>query len=227
MVWGVSRLTLSSAEGASAMLYVMGAIAPAYALGEGIGRLACLSFGCCYGRPLADCPAWLRKWFNHGSLVFEGRLKKAAYAHGFDGQPLLPVQAVTSVISSAAGLAGVALFLCGRPLAAYMVSIVVTQVWRFVSEFLRADYRGSGRITAYQGMALAGAVYTVLLGLLWPGTPTFVPDMARGLALLWTPGAILLIEVIAGFVAIRMGLSTVTTARVAFDLRRDRVPPPS
>jgi hypothetical protein len=34
----------------------------------------------------------------------------------------------------------------------------VTQVWRFLSEFLRADYRGSGRISAYQVMALFAAV---------------------------------------------------------------------
>ncbi|MFH1477455.1 MAG: hypothetical protein ABIH24_08210 [Verrucomicrobiota bacterium] len=36
---------------AAAMLYLLGAVAPAYALGKGIGRLACISFGYCYGRP--------------------------------------------------------------------------------------------------------------------------------------------------------------------------------
>jgi hypothetical protein len=218
VIWGVSRLVLPSAEAASAVPYVLGALAPAYALGEGVGRLACISFGCCYGRALADCPPWLQRWFGQCAFVFEGRLKKASYAQGFEGQRLIPVQALTAVLSSLAGLAGVALFLSGRPVAACVLAMVVTQAWRFVSEFLRADYRGAGRISAYQWMALAGAAYTVLFGLLWPAAPRLVPDAARGLALLWTPGTLLLVEGIATFVFLRMGLSTVTTSRVAFDL---------
>ena len=34
----------------------LAALAVAYAFGEGIGRLACISFGCCYGKPLDGCP---------------------------------------------------------------------------------------------------------------------------------------------------------------------------
>jgi prolipoprotein diacylglyceryltransferase len=226
VIWGISRLTLPPADAVSAVPYVLGALAAAYALGEGIGRLACISFGCCYGRPLADCPAWIRKLFRSRTFVFEGRLKKASYAHGYEGQRLVPVQALTAVISSLAGLAGVALFLAGRPVAAFVLAMVATQVWRFLSEFLRADYRGAGRISAYQWMALAGAVFTVLFGLLWPAAPRIAPDVARGLALLWTPGAILLIETVAVFVFVRMGVSTVTTSHIAMDLRQDRVAPP-
>lgn len=225
LVWSVARLG-RAADGADAVLYVMGAVASAYALGEGIGRLACISFGCCYGRPLTDCPSWMRTLFSRWAFVFEGRLKKASYEHGFEGQRLIPVQALTAIISSAAGLAGVALFLRGRPALAYVLPIVVTQLWRFVSEFLRADYRGLGRISAYQRMALVGAAYTVLIGLLWPGVTGSAPDVARGFSLLWTPGAILFIEAIALFVFLRMGVSTVTTSHVAFDLRRDRVAAP-
>jgi hypothetical protein len=150
-------------------------------------------------------------------------MKKASYAHGYEGQRLIPVQALTAILSSLAGLAGVALFLSGRPVAAFVLAIVATQVWRFLSEFLRADYRGAGRISTYQWMALAGAAYTVLFGLLWPAAPLAAPDMARGLSLLWTPGALLLVQAVAIFVFVRMGLSTVTTSHIAFDLRQDRV----
>jgi prolipoprotein diacylglyceryltransferase len=217
-----------AAHGASEALGVLGIVASVYALGEGIGRLACISFGCCYGRPLTDCPAWLQTLFHHRAFVFTGRLKKASYAHGFEGRRLIPVQAMTSVISGGAGLAGIALFLYGRSLLAYVLPIVITQVWRFVSEFLRADYRGAGRVSAYQWMALAGAAYTLAIGLLWPGVPRFVPDVAHGLAVLWTPVAITLIEVAAVFVFVRMGVSTVTTSHVVLDLRRDRIlSPPS
>jgi prolipoprotein diacylglyceryltransferase len=226
VIWGVSRLFLPPADAASAVPVVLGALAPAYALGEGIGRLACISFGCCYGRRLADSPAWLRPMFGRWAFVFEGRLKKASYANGYEGQRLIPVQALTAIVSSLAGLASVALFLSGRPVAAFVLAIVVTQVWRFLSEFLRADYRGAGRISAYQWMALAGAVYTVLLGLLWPAVPRTAPDVARGLALLWTPGAILFIEAVMGVVFFGMGVSTVTTSRITMDLRHDRVTAP-
>lgn len=217
IVLGISRLSLPSG-GPGSVLPILGALAPAYALGEGIGRLACISFGCCYGRPLAGCPVWLQRLFGRSAFVFEGPLKKASYAHGLEGQRLIPVQAMTAVISSLAGLVGVALFLSGRPVPAFVVPVVVTQVWRFGSEFLRADYRGAGRITAYQAMALAGAAYAILIGLVWPGAPLHAPDTARGLALLWTPGAILFIEAVAAFVFLRMGLSTVTASRIAINL---------
>jgi prolipoprotein diacylglyceryltransferase len=222
VIWGVSRLALPPTEAVAAVPYVLGAVAPAYALGEGIGRLACISFGCCYGRPLADCPTWLRALFGRWAFVFEGRLKKASYAHGYEGQRLIPVQALTAILSSLAGLAGTALFLSGRPVAAFILAIVATQAWRFLSEFLRADYRGAGRISAYQWMALAGVAYTVLIGLLWPAVPRAAPDVARGLALLWTPGALLLIQAVAIFVFVRMGVSTVTTSHIAMGLRHDR-----
>ena len=102
-------------------------------------------------------------------------------------------------------------------------TIIATQVWRFLSEFLRADYRGAGRISAYQWMALAGSVYAVGFSLLWPHAASLTPDVIQGLALLWTPGAILLIGSLAVFVFIRMGVSTVTTAHITFDLRHDRI----
>ncbi|MEI6167548.1 MAG: prolipoprotein diacylglyceryl transferase family protein [bacterium] len=222
LAWGIAHLGQNAGGGSQATLFVLAAIATAYALGEGIGRLACISFGCCYGRPLAKAPAWLQTLFSHWAFVFEGPLKKSSYAHGFDGQRLIPVQALTAIISSAAGLMGVALFLAGRPMLAYVLPILITQLWRFVSEFLRADYRGAGRISAYQWMALGGVVYTATFSLLWPHTPRPVLDVTHGLALLWTPGAILLIEALAVIVFVRMGISTVTSARITFDLRRQK-----
>jgi prolipoprotein diacylglyceryltransferase len=223
LVWGVAHLT-TPGDTAAAALSMLGAMASAYAVGEGIGRLACISFGCCYGRPLTDCPVWLRTAFRRWTLVFDGPLKKSSYEHGFDGQPLIPIQAITALISSIAGLCGFALFLSGHLALAYVLPIVATQVWRFASEFLRADYRGAGRISAYQRMALVGAAYTLVLGLLWPAAARPMPDVARGLALLWTPGTILLIEVLAAFVFLRMGLSTVTTSYISFHLHPNACP---
>lgn len=222
LAWGLSVWIPTAGGSTQATLCVLAAVATAYALGEGIGRLACISFGCCYGRPLANSPLWLQTLFKHGHFVFEGPLKKSSYAHGLGGQRLIPVQALTAFISSAAGLAGVALFLNGRILLAYVLPITITQLWRFTSEFLRADYRGTGLISAYQWMALAGAVYTLAFTWLLPHTQPPILDLPRGLALLGSPGAIFLIEALAVIVFARMGISSVTTAQITFGLTRDQ-----
>ena len=57
------------ARGFDATLYVMpllAAAAIAYALSEAIGRMACLSFGCCYGKPLRQTSPWLARLFGRG-----------------------------------------------------------------------------------------------------------------------------------------------------------------
>ena len=87
------------------------AMAIAYALGESIGRLACLSFGCCYGMPLRDAKPAVAKLFQKHNLVISGSTKKAAYASGLAGEPLIPVQAITSAIFAVSGIVGVTLFL--------------------------------------------------------------------------------------------------------------------
>ena len=137
----------------------MAALAAAYALGEGIGRLACISFGCCYGKPMDEVHPLLRRLFAGRAFVFTGATKKIAYADGLQGREIFPVQAVTATIYCAAALIGVYLFLKGYFRAAFLVPLLATQLWRFVSEFARADYRGRGRISAYQKMALAAAAY--------------------------------------------------------------------
>jgi len=202
-------------------LMVFGALGPAYAIGEGIGRLACLSFGCCYGQRLTDCSPRLQALFSRGAAVFQGRLKKAAYAGNLEGERLVPIQALTAVVSSVAGLLGLALYLSGWPGLAYVISLVITQLWRFFSEFLRADYRGPGKITVYQRMALIGAIYTIMVWMFWPNVASFpAPDVMLGLAALWTPGAILLIETVGLLVFLRMGISTVTASRIVFDINK-------
>ena len=60
------------------------AIAIAYAFGEGLGRLACISFGCCYGKPLTSSSELLRRLFAGRGFVFSGSTKKIAYAGGLE-----------------------------------------------------------------------------------------------------------------------------------------------
>ena len=75
--------------------------------------MACLSFGCCYGKPLREASPRLARLFGRYHAVFHGETKKAAYASGLAEEPLIPVQAITSVVLALAGLVGLALFLAG------------------------------------------------------------------------------------------------------------------
>ena len=120
----------------------LAAAAIGYALGEGVGRLACVSFGCCYGKPVSRISPRLRRLFERYSFVFTGQTKKVAYEGGLEGEKVVPVQAITAVLFVATALLAAAVFLRGHHRAALGLSVVVTQAWRVVSETLRADNRG-------------------------------------------------------------------------------------
>ncbi len=53
----------------------MSALIISYSLGEGIGRLACISFGCCYGKAIDENPQ-AKKLFKKINFVFWGKTKK-------------------------------------------------------------------------------------------------------------------------------------------------------
>lgn len=149
---------------------VLAAFAVSYCMGEGLGRLACISFGCCYGKPLADLSPRFAKLFDRFSFTFNGDCKKAVYASGLSGVKVFPIQAVTALIYLIASMAGMLMFLWGWFAQAFLIVTFITHAWRFASEFLRADYRGSGNIaslSAYQlmglGAVLIAVVYVIVL----------------------------------------------------------------
>ena len=219
---GLSRVLAHWQMAPIPVLPVMAAIAIAYALGEGSGRLACISFGCCYGRPLDQLPVGLRRWLTPLSMVFQGTTKKIAYADNLHDHPVVAIQAITAVLYSLLGLVGILLFLHGHVPAAYLTAVIGTQLWRFASEFLRADYRGGGRISAYQVMALTAVLYAVGVDLLCDAPP-MAAHISQGLRLLWNPAIILLCQFIWIGIFLYMGRSQVTGARISFHVRKDRI----
>jgi prolipoprotein diacylglyceryltransferase len=202
---------------------VMAALAIAYALGEGMGRLACLSYGCCYGRPLNSCSPLTRRLFRGMNVVFSGATKKAAYAGGLDGQPLVPVQTLTSLVNTVTALTGLWLFTQERYALACLGVLAITQGWRFLSEFIRADYRGDGRISDYQWMGVAAVLY---IGLLFStvdmAEATARPDIGAGLAALWQPAPILILQLLWGLIFFYMGKSTITRSTISFHVVTER-----
>jgi hypothetical protein len=204
------------------VLPTLAALSIAYAFGEGLGRLACISFGCCYGKALSECRPFLRRLFARHSFTFLGKTKKIAYASGLDGEKVIPVQAMTSVLYVGVGLVSTFLYLSSRYAAAFVLSTVVTQGWRSLSETLRADYRGEGRISAYQVMAVAGVVYSLAIPILFPAESAEPPDLAAGLKILWNPATLLFLQALWLAMFLYTGRSMVTGSTLSLYVHKDR-----
>jgi len=205
------------------MLTTLAGISIAYAFGEGFGRLACISFGCCYGKPVSQSPAMLKKLFSHWHFAFHGKTRKICYASNLEGEPVVPVQALTAICYISTGLIGIELFLHGYVPAAFSLVLLVTQLWRVFSEFLRADFRGNMRFSVYQMMGLAAIPYALSWSYLFSPSVAVSTDLSLGLSLLWQPGVLLFLQLVWLVLFVYTGRSTVTGASLSFHIHRDRI----
>ncbi|ACN17559.1 conserved hypothetical protein [Desulforapulum autotrophicum HRM2] len=201
---------------------LLSAICVSYAYGEGLGRLACISFGCCYGKPIHLCSPWVQKLFGHFYLVFTGATKKIAYASGLEGERIIPIQIITAILYSISALVGTGLYLNGYFATAFMETLVVTQVWRIASEFFRADFRGGFKITPYQLMAAGALVYSLGIVLVFPAQESVV-RLGLGLRELWTPWMLVFVESIWIMTFVYTGRSTVTGAQISFHVEKGKI----
>ena len=223
VVWLVNR-TMGEAQAFSiSPAAAMAALAIAYACGEGLGRLACISFGCCYGKPLDDAPAWQRRIFFGRSFIFSGRTRKIAYEGGLEGIKVIPVQALTAIIYSCIAVISATLFLHSLYGLSFILALVSTQAWRVFSETLRADYRGSGSFSAYQVMGLISIVYGAVVIFLAPVDSSVSPSSIAGVAALWHPAPLLFLQGVWFAIFLYTGRSTVTGATVSFHVHQDRI----
>jgi hypothetical protein len=114
-------------------------------------------------------------------------------------------------------------FLKGFHFATFAGLLVVTQAWRVLSEFFRADYRGTGRITAYQVMALLSILYAFLLLAFFTADWGEIPDLMAGLHVLWDPGVILFFELLWIAAFVHTGRSRVTGATVRLHVVKENI----
>ena len=201
----------------------LAAVMIAYTFGEGLGRLACISFGCCYGVSLSEAHPILQKLLGHRYFVFSGKMKKISYASGMEGMQVIPIQAMTSLVYILAGLAATFLFLKGDFAVAFIVTISLTQGWRTISETLRADYRGDGRISAYQIMGILAVCLALALIYLLPTERAITPDLSAGIEAAWRPAVVLFLQGLWAIVFLLFGKSMVTGAEISFHLHQDRI----
>ncbi|MGD0278890.1 MAG: prolipoprotein diacylglyceryl transferase family protein [Smithella sp.] len=214
IIWLVNITLGEWLEFRAPMLETLTAIFIAYAFGEGIGRLACISFGCCYGKPLNACHPLIKIIFNKRHFIFWGKTKKIAYANNLDGQAVVPVQALTAVVYTGTGLLSFYLFLKGYAGMALIITLIVTQGWRFISEFLRADYRGHGFISAYQIMTLFAIGYILFIVPFIKEPYTVFPNLLTGIKSLWNPGLIIFLVVLWIIAFVYAGKSSVTCSSI-------------
>lgn len=199
----------------------LGALAVAYVLGESVGRLACLSFGCCYGRPVSDLDASGRRLFDRFSLSFHGATKKIVYLAGLEGVRVVPVQAIAAVVLAALCAAGIALFAAGWPRVTFVAVVLGSQAWRAWSETWRADHHRAGR-SPYQFVAAAVVAATIALAAACPPMPGAAPDLLVGAAALWDPAVLLGLQILWLLMFRLTGWSEVTESTVSFRVREDR-----
>jgi hypothetical protein len=205
------------------MMPALAALWIAYAFGEGIGRLACISFGCCYGKPLSTYSPIVQHVFQPLAFRFTGSTKKAVYEGHLESVPLFPIQGMTALVNSGVGLLGTLLFLEGWFFAAVVVSAIGTQGWRIVSEYVRMDYRGAGTVSLYQWMALSGALYSIVVAGLWRGSGDGVPRIEYGLAALGDIHVLLLLQILWLGIFCFTGISRVTRATMSTQVWKERI----
>ena len=215
LIWLINETLGESLGFQMNVTVVLSAICIAYAFGEGLGRLACVSFGCCYGKPLHQCSPWMQKCFGHFHFIFSGKTKKIAYASDLEGEKVIPIQIITASLYSIAALLGTWLFLNGFFALALVETLLVTQVWRIVSEFFRADFRGDFKITPYQLMAAGGSLYSMGIVILFPATQTLT-QLGLGISHLWNPWMILGVQLIWISAFLFTGKSSVTDSNISF-----------
>jgi hypothetical protein len=200
----------------------LGALAVAYVLGESVGRLACLSFGCCFGRPIADLDQAGQRLLGRFSLAFHGATKKIAYVADLEGVRVMPVQAVAAVVLATLCAVGTTLFAGGRPLLAFLVLVGTSQGWRAWSETWRGDHLRAGR-SPYQLVAVAVVVIAAALAAVCPSPgSTIAPDLFAGAAALWDPAVLVALQILWLVMFRLTGWSEVTESTVSFHVRQDR-----
>ncbi len=205
------------------MLPVLGAMAIAYTLGEGLGRLGCISFGCCYGKRLRDCSPVVGRIFSRWPLVFNGSTKKAVYEGSLAGEPLVPIQAITSIVCCLTAILASHFYLLGQYAVAFLLGIGVNQLWRILSETLRADFRGFRRISAYQKMGGLAVLYAFCVVHVSRTPHLADPVIGQGFSLLWQPALIIGLQLLWLVFFLFFGRSTVTTAKLSFGLVREHL----
>ena len=122
-----------------------------------------------------------------------------------------------------AGLAGVALFLAQQFRLAALIPLIASWGWRACSEWLRADYRGTSRISVYQLMAIVSIIYLSIVLLLMPAASPVAPDLAEAFAHMFSAPVILALQIFWVALFLYYGRSRVTASTLSFHVVAEQI----
>jgi hypothetical protein len=94
---------------------------------------------------------------------------------------------------------------------------------RACSEWLRADYRGGSRISAYQVMAILSALYLSIFLVLLPSSSVITPDLSAAFSQFFSAATILALQVFWVALFVYYGKSRVTDSTVSFHVVAERL----
>ena len=222
-IWSVNLVLGGHYQSHLPMLPLFAAMIIAYSFGEGIGRLGCISFGCCYGKSLNETNKLFKSLFRSWNFTFFGELKKIAYASGLEGKKVIPIQAITAMIYTTTALIGTWFYLQSDYRTAFLLTIAVTQAWRVFSEFMRADFRGAMKFTAYQWMSLGSIGIAIVMVSMVAGQVPPASNISAGLSSVWNPVVLLSLQALMVFIFLFTGRSMVTDSKLSFHICHDRI----
>ncbi|MBN2435934.1 MAG: prolipoprotein diacylglyceryl transferase [Spirochaetes bacterium] len=223
VIVGIVNITAGSALSSKLeLLPFLAALTAAYAIGEGTGRLACISFGCCYGKKIENLSALFHKVLSPFSIKYYGKTKKIIANGGIEGCATAPIQTITSLIYISTGAVSTYLFLEQMFILSFFISLSITQIWRFLSEFLRDDYRGDGKISAYQLMSLMVIPYYIIIALSYSHEYKNDISLLEGIAPFKNPITIIALQILWLAAFIHSGKSTVTSSIISFKTVKNR-----
>lgn len=203
----------------SYIIPILSALSIGYLLGEGIGRIGCLSFGCCYGKDVDSLTNnFLKKVFERWNTVYTGRLKKVSYASNLCRQKTVPVQAMNIILYNTTGLVAIILFIKGYYISSILMVTTISQLYRFASEFLRADYRGEGKISAYQKMSIINIIAVTLYTIIFKSSWYPLAEIENGLAGIYNPTTMIVFTILFIFTLLYTGISSATYSITSFRL---------
>ncbi len=203
---------------------ILNTLVISYCIGEGIGRLACISFGCCYGKKIDEINLPAKAVFKKLNFVFYGRTKKISYESGLEGERVFPVQAITAIFYSFLAIMGSYLFLKNYYFISFILVFFPSQIWRFLSEFLRADYRGDGKISKYQVMSVISIFYMTLVLAVYSFMNAPLPSETHlfwGVGIFLDAYAVVTILATSFYIFLFTGISRVTYGRARFHIIGD------
>lgn len=148
LYFGLGPLIFKDNSHARAFFAIADCAVPGIALAHSLGRVGCLSAGCCHGA-LTDAWYGIEMWGNMG----------------FDRY--VPVQLFEAIFLL---LLAAFLFLrsYGRQGLCLPLYLSIYAVWRFVAEYMRADYRGDTFVEALSpSQLIAVMLFAVGIGLIF------------------------------------------------------------